>query len=387
MGLFEKLFPKKREKIDNGWTQFKTLTAYQPVFRTYRGAIYENELIRAAIDTRAKHISKLSVSLVGAAKPVLQTKLKQAPNPYQTWSQFLYRWSTILDVNNTAFIIPLFDEFGRVDGIYPLLPSRCSLVEYKGVPYVRYEFRNGQHAAIELDKVGVTTKFQYHDDVFGDRNDALIPTMRLIDIQNQGIEEGVKSSATFRFMAKLNNFSKSDDLVTERKNFSAKNLTADAEGGGLLLFPNYYTDIKQIDAHPFVIDDKQMKAIKDNVFSYFGVSEKVLQAAATDEELDAYWNTSIEPFAIQLAQVLTKMLFTSREQASGSRVDVSASRLQYMSVSHKISMARELADRGCMTIDEIRELFNYAPLPDGAGDMVPIRGEYYDVQEDSDDNE
>lgn len=387
MGLFEKLFPKKRERIEQGFTQFKTLTAYQPVFRNFRGAIYESELIRAAIDTRAKHISKLAVELQGAAKPALRTSLKVAPNPYQTWSQFLYRWSTILDVNNTAFIIPLYDEFGRVDGIYPLLPSRCSLVEYKGVIFLRYEFHNGQHAAIELDKVGVTTKFQYKDDIFGDRNDALIPTMKLIDIQNQAIEEGVKSSATFRFMAKLNNFSKSDDLVTERQNFSQKNLSADAEGGGLLLFPNYYTDIKQIDAHPFVIDANQMNAIKENVYSYFGVSEKVIQAAATDEEMDTYWNASIEPFAIQLAQVLTKMLFTPREQASGSKAVVTANRLQYMSVQNKVRLARELADRGCLTIDEVRELFNYAPLPDGAGNMVPIRGEYYNVQEENDDNE
>ena len=80
------------------------------------------------------------------------------------------------------------------------------------------------------------------------------------------------------------------------------------------------------------------------------------------------------------------MLISVREQASGSRVNVSANRLQYMSVSHKIRMAKELADRGCMTIDEIRELFNYAPLPDGAGNMVPIRGEYYDVQEEENDD-
>ena len=39
-------------------------------------------------------------------------------------------------------------------------------------------------------------------------------------------------------------------------------------------------------------------------------------------------------------------------------------------------MAKELGDRGAILIDEIRELFNYAPLPDGAGQVAPIRGEY-----------
>ena len=30
---------------------------------------------------------------------------------------------------------------------------------------------------------------------------------------------------------------------------------------------------------------------------------------------------------------------------------------------------------------EIRELFNYAPLPDDAGKFTPIRGEYKDVND------
>jgi hypothetical protein len=44
-------------------------------------------------------------------------------------------------------------------------------------------------------------------------------------------------------------------------------------------------------------------------------------------------------------------------------------------------MAQQLGDRGILTIDEIRELFNYAPMPDGNGQHAPIRGEYYFVDE------
>ena len=40
-------------------------------------------------------------------------------------------------------------------------------------------------------------------------------------------------------------------------------------------------------------------------------------------------------------------------------------------------MAKELGDRGAIMIDEIRELFNWGPLPDGSGQRSPIRGEYY----------
>ena len=34
-----------------------------------------------------------------------------------------------------------------------------------------------------------------------------------------------------------------------------------------------------------------------------------------------------------------------------------------------------------LTIDEIRELFNYPALPDGAGQYTPIRGEYKNVKD------
>jgi len=57
-----------------------------------------------------------------------------------------------------------------------------------------------------------------------------------------------------------------------------------------------------------------------------------------------------------------------------------------MSTASKISLAKEMGDRGVLMIDEIRALFNYAPLPDGVGQHAPIRGEYYMVDEGKDKN-
>ena len=62
-------------------------------------------------------------------------------------------------------------------------------------------------------------------------------------------------------------------------------------------------------------------------------------------------------------------------------MDITANRLQYMSTGNKIALAQQMGDRGILLIDEIRELFNYAPLPDGVGQHAPIRGEYYFADE------
>lgn len=383
MSLLEKIFrpgkAKKSDRAEAAGRFFQTLTAYQPTFTSWGGAIYESEIVRASIDARARHISKLKVETMGTANPSLQNKLKQGPNQWQTWSQFLYRTSTILDVNNTAFIVPAFDERMIITGIYPVLPTLCELVEYKDELWLRYQFGMGQFAAVEARKCAILTKHQYKNDFFGDTNRPLKETMQLIHLQNEGIGEAVKNSATFRFMAQLANFSNDEDLEKERKRFVKENLSAESEAGGFLLFPNTYKDIKQIDVRPYTVDAEQMAQIRENVYNYFGVNEAVLQNKAKGEELEAFFDGAIEPFAIQFSEAVTKMLFSERERAQGSYLIANANRLQYMSVTQKVQMAKELGDRGAILIDEIRDLFNFAPLPDGAGQVAPIRGEYKDT--------
>lgn len=392
MSLFDKIFrPQEAKKSEDALREaksfFQTLTAYAPVFTNWGGAIYESEIVRAAIDARARHMSKLKVETVGTANPSLQSKLQQGPNQWQTWSQFLYRVSTILDINNTAFIVPVFDERMIITGMFPILPSACELVEYNDELWLRYQFRTGQYAAVEFRKCAVLTKHQYESDFFGDSNKPLRETMQLIHIQNEGIQEGVKNAATFRFMATLNNFSSAEDLKKERERFTETNLSTSSKSGGFLLFPNTYKDVKQIDVKPYAIDAEQMKQIQENVYNYFGVSEGVLQNSARAEDLEAFFDGAIEPFAIQFSEAVTKMLFSERERAQGSYLIANANRLQYMSTAQKVQMAKELGDRGAILIDEIRELFNYAPLPDGAGQVAPIRGEYKATDELTEDQE
>lgn len=379
MGLFEKLFGKNPDPKGHFEGTFRMLSGYTPTFTTWQGGVYESELIRSAINAKATHISKLKVEMKGAAKPSLQGKMKHAPNEFQTWSQFLYRLATILEIHNTAFILPVYGDFGEPTGIYAALPTNVEIVEYGGKPYLRYRFRWGEYGAVELENCGIMTKFQYRHDLFGERNGALYPTMELINIQNQGIEEGVKSSATFRFMAQLTNFTKSSDLAEERKRFVKKNFSAEAESGGMLLFPNTYTNIKQIDSKPFVIDDKQMQLIKNNVFDYFGVNEDVLMNKAYGDAWSAFYEGAIEPFAIQFSEVVTKMLFTLREQSQGNIVMATANRLQYMSNQDKLNVSSQLLDRGILSINDVREIWNLSPVE--GGDSRIIRGEYYNADE------
>ena len=384
MGLFDFIFrpneaKKSEEALNQAYTMFRTLTAYQPVFTSWGGAIYESEIVRAAIDARARHISKLKVEIVGTANQSLQAKLRLAPNQWQTWSQFFYRTSTILDIHNTAFIVPVFDDRMIITGIFPVLPSRCSLIDYKGELWLRYQFSTGDIGAVEFRKCAVLTKHQYKSDFFGDKNSAIEETMKLIHIQNEGIEEAVKNTSTFRFMAQLGNFAKPEDLKKERERFTRQNLATDAGTGGFLLFPNHYKDIRQIDVKPYTVDPEQMKTIRDNVYNYFGVNEDILQNKAFGDAWSAFYEGAIEPFAIQFSEVITMAMFSERERAQGTQIMATANRLQYLSNTDKLNVSSQLLDRGIFSINDVRDIWNLPPVENG--DLRVIRGEYYAADE------
>lgn len=379
MSLFTDIF-RPKQKDEQGAIRsefFKTLTPYRPAFHNWQGSIYESELIRAAINARARHISKLKFEVQGSAKPSLQTKMRQNPNQWQTWPQFLARTSTILDIHNTAFIVPVKDDNLTTTGYYTVLPTRCELMEYEDEIWLRYKFSTGEIGAVRLYECVILTQHQYKRDFFGENNTALEPTLKLIDLNKQGAEEAIRNGATFRFWAKMNNFTKAEDLKREADRFGEMSFGSDSDG--MLLFPNTYSDIHQYENKPFTVDADQMEQINKSVYNYFGVNEDVLQNKAYGDSWAAFYEGCVEVFAIALSDGLTNAMFTERERATGNSCMFTANKLQYMSNADKLAVAAQLTDRGIFSINEAREVFNLAPV-DG-GDIRTIRGEYKNVDD------
>lgn len=73
------------------------------------------------------------------------------------------------------------------------------------------------------------------------------------------------------------------------------------------------------------------------------------------------------------------MLFTFREQSQGNSVMLSANRLQYMTNRDKLNVSSQLLDRGIMSINDVRDIWNLPPVE--GGDARIIRGEYWNADE------
>lgn len=374
MGLFEKLFPRRPPGGDPR-AYFKTLTAYQPVYTTYRGGLYEMELTRAAIAAFARHCSKLQLELTGDARPELARVLGQQPNPWMDASKFLARIATIYQVQNNVFIVPVEDTAGRLAGYFPVLPQQAAIREYGGAPYLQYSFWGGQKAAVELERAGLLTQHQYADDFFGADNSPMFPTLQVMRTQDEGIVHGIKNATTIRFLARMAGNLKPKDMEAERRRFAENNLGQNDTG--VMMFDNKYADVKQIESAAMIVNPKQQELIRGNVFEYFGTNEKILTNTYTEDEWNAYYEGSIEPFAIQLSLVLTAMTFTPDEIAQGAGIIATANRLQYASNQTKLNVVTQLFDRGFLTHNQGREIFNMSAVENG--DRYFIRKEYAEV--------
>ena len=376
MGAFDFLFKKpKVTKEVNGY--FKMLDGYTPVFHTYDGGVYEMELTRACIHTFANHCSKLLPTVNGPDRANIQAMLNGRPNPFMTGAQFVYKVATIYDTQNTCFIVPLLDMFDRITGYYPVNPQQVEILDVKGQPWLRYTFQSGDKAAIELSRCGVISKYLYKNDIRGENNAALLPTLQLLNVQNQGIAEGVKNAASFRFMAMIKNFTKTEDMVKHRKDWVESNMGADA--GGLALFPNTFTDVKQIQSAAKVVDAEQMEIIQTRVLNYFGCNEDVLQNKTVGDAWSAYYEGKIEPFALQLSQAMTCMTYSHNEQKRGNAIVWSSNRLQYMTNADKLQVSSQMFDRGILSTNDVMAIWNLPPVDDG--DKRYIRKEYVEVSE------
>lgn len=324
MRFLDYLFHGKELKAIGNY--FKMLNGYSPTFTSFSGGVYEMDLTRTAVNNFATHCSKLKPEIEGSALKTLEKTLQHKPNYFMDTTKFIKRLATYVAVEHTAFIIPIEDEYGRLCGWYPLRAERCEVIECEGQLYLRYLFANGSYGAIEFERVGIMTDFEYKDDLFGEDNSTLAPTMQLIHTQNEGIINAVKNSANIRFLAKVANMLKPEDIKKERKRFTEDNLSADNDSG-MIIYDNKFSDLKQVESKPYTPNALQMQHIQENVCTHFGTNMDILQNKFDENTWNAYYEGKIEPFAIQLSLVMTNMSFTERERACGNAIFFSANRL------------------------------------------------------------
>lgn len=341
-------------------------------FTPFSGDAYANDIYRGAVDSIARNVAKLKASHViryqdhnrveGDCK--LNRLLQTQPNPYMSAFDMLYKLVTHYFLYNNAFVYLQKDDRGQLIGLYPIKATYVDfLADPAGELFCRFLFNNGKEVTLPYADI-IHLRRNFNDnDLFGDSNTALIPALELAHTQNQGIVAAINSSANIRGILKFTQVM-SPDMLREQKEAFIKDYMQIANNGGVAAI-DQKMEYLPIEVKPYALDDKQTHSIKTKVYDYLGISEKIVNSSYSEDEWAAFYESTLEPIAVQMSLEFTRKLFNDREQAFGNSIIFESGRLQFSSNATKVNLIKELMPYGLLTINQALEILNLPSVEGG----------------------
>lgn len=353
--------PIKKEQTQT-YTTFRELNDYRSYFGSFGNDIYQSDDVRSCIRALSEHTSKANPRCTNKE---IERLLSLKPNPYMNGKDMLAKLRNILEIKNTAFLYIERDSLNRVIGFYPVPYQTAQAVEYKNGMFVQFNF-NGRavnQLTIPWEDLAVVRNDYVNSDIFGESNFPILNTLEVINTLDRGAANAVKSTANLRGILKSTKAMLSpDDVKKQKETFVKDYMNLDNEGG--IASIDSTQEFIPITMKPTTASAEETSAYRDKIYKYFGINEKIIKSDYTESQYDAFYESRIEPFLVALSLELTKKLFSDRELAFGNKVWFESNRLQFASAKTKISMV-SLVDRGLMTPNEYRELFNMSPYEGG----------------------
>lgn len=373
--LFSRVFGSKQNTTaPSTATEFHILNGYRSQFTNYDGRFYDDADIRACVDAIARNGAKLSPKHIRKnAKGFenvdgnLQRILSKRPNELQNAYKFYYQIINELELYNNSIVYILRDENLRILGLYPIHYQSIKWYEYKNEIYLEFSFGGGQKRFVALKDCIHLTRFVSDDGIMGGNNQPIIKVLSFKHILDEGMINAIKTTQSIKGIVKsLKSMLKPSDVKAMRDQF-VKDFVGESDGTGIGGV-DATTDFIPVKIEPKTADDNQIKHIDNKLLSYYGVNENIVQSKYSEDEWNAFYESVLEPIGLQMSLEFSNKLFTATEIYHGNEIIFTSNRLQYASNNTKINLLRYA--NNLMMIDELREVLNLEPLPNGEGQKI-----------------
>ena len=366
--LFQMMFGRK-PRADTIYNQLKMLNGYNAIFTSWGNDPYSTDVVRSAVDAIARNAAKLKPKHIKRAgkdiQPVagqVERVLQVRPNPNMSTYDFIYKMVTALMIDNNAYAYPVW-EGPTLKAIWPVVASQVEFIELQdGQIGIKFWFADDS-ITLPYDEIIHLRRHFYKNDLLGESNKSINNTLEAIHTTNEGLGQAVKTSASLRGILKYQGILKESDIKANRDRFVAEYLVVQNTGGVAAL--DSKADYTELKSQPLMVDAAQMKELRENIYRYYGVNEKIITGGYSEQDWDSFYESTLEPLAVQMSLEFTSKLFTTGERGRGHEIVFEANRLQYVSTKTKVQMLKDLAPLGLFTINEGREIFNLAPVDGG----------------------
>lgn len=367
MGLIKNLFNRNITR-----TRFEMIEDKGNGFYSWNGSIYKSDVVRACIRPKVKAIGKLIPQHIRDntvegfkvnPEPYIRF-LYEEPNPYMSGQIFREKMATQLALNNNAFALLVRDENGYPMEMYniPCVGVEATYNSY-GELFLKFTNRNGKIATYPYTDIIHLRQDINENDLFGDSpREALLPLMEIVSTTDQGIVKAIKNSAVIRWLLRFRSNMRPEDVTQKTTDFVNNFLDVSKSVGAAGVDTS--TEAEQIKPNDYVPNAAQIDRTITRIYNFFNTNEKIVQSKYSEDEWNAYYESEVEPLAMQWSNEDTRKIFTRRERGFGNKIIYSANNLQYASMSTKLGL-QAMVDRGAMTPNEWREVLNLPPVADG----------------------
>lgn len=350
---------------------FKMVSDNGNSFCAWSGDAYDSDIVRACIRPYVKAIGKLTAKHVRRYQGNVVTNpeayirfLLEEPNPYMSGHVMQEKVATQLALNNNAFVLIVRDENGFPEQLYPIPAVMVEAVYEKFGLVLKFMFQNGKVSKFPYTEI-IHLRNDFSDnDIFGTSPiKALEPLMNIITTTDQGIVKAIKNSGVIRWLLQYTTPMRSEDLKKNVKEFVDNYLSVSSNTFGAAGV-DAKAKATRIEPKDYVPNALQQTNTVNRIYSFFNTNEKIVKSEYTEDEWNSYFESKIEPDAIQMGDEYTRKLFTRKERGFGNSIYFDAANLQCASLSTKLAL-QAMVDRGALTPNEWREIFNLSPVEDG----------------------
>ena len=366
-------------------------------FYAWNGKLYKSDLVRSCIKPKTKAIGKAVAKHIrrtadkeGNKKilvnPSVNTRfMLEEPNEFMTGQMLQEKVANQLSLNGNAFILIIRDNFGVPVGLYPI-PATGVEAKYdeNHELFLKFYYMNGKQSEFYYREIIHIRDDFFFNDIFGENpTDGLAETMELIGTINQGMAHAIKNSNIVRWLLKFTASMRDEDLKIKAQEF-AQNYLQISNNSTTVAAVDAKADAIQVKNESYVPNAAQSGSQEERVYSFFNTNKKIVQSSYSEDEWISYYEAVVEPVLQQMAGEYTRKLFTRRERGCGNEIIFDSSKLTFASMKTKLQLGG-MADRGIMTPNEVRDVFNLPPV-DG-GDVLLLRKDTGYLTETHDDDE
>lgn len=359
-----RLFDRLNQKIRKSYVQVLGEQATWADPQAYR-----NATVREAVDAIARHAAKLKARHMADGNPVrdeIERILQIRPNPVMNSYDMIYKLVTQTMLKNNGF---LYLDWKRnyLAGVYPVDYSTVIVEEDpdSGALTMHFTLLSGKEFWADYGNIIHLRRFYGERPVLGSDNQPMNDAVGIVNASNAGTISAIKSGTTLRGLLKVTKKALAPSEVKKRREEFLNDYANPDDGSGVAALD---ADMEYTQLDPsklYTVKAEERKQIKDEVYSYFGINEKIVRSSYNEDEWNAFYESMLEPIAVQLSLEMTAKLFTRREQLAGHEIVFEANRLQYASAKTKIELVNTLGMLGIIQENEGREIFNMPKLPGG----------------------